>query len=148
MNKTEQKGFKWILKQGIPKSSIHYQARRSPDFVTEDGQWFETKRVVGGTIVFGAKQFDELKRNDEKTTILAFTDDSEKPIVIPMAEIEPGRIVRGVKVHVAPRINNVVVRIEKRLIDEAREKFPELKEVSDTDVVRMALRKLLGEKNE
>jgi len=151
MNKTEQKGFKWILKQGIPKSSIHYQARRSPDFVTEDGQWFETKRVVGGTIVFGAKQFDELKRNDEKTTILAFTDDSEKPIVIPMTEIEPGRIVRGVKVHVAPRIQPttksrlVHVWVDPDLLEEYREYKPETKGLTYTALVDMIVRERLVE---
>ena len=45
-------------------------------------------------------------------------------------------------------LEKTTIRIEKRLLNEAREKFPELKEVSDTDVVRVVFRKLLGEKNE
>jgi hypothetical protein len=40
----------------------------------------------------------------------------------------------------------VTVRIERKLLDGAREKFPELKDVSDTDVVRIVFRKLLEAK--
>ena len=146
MNKTEEKAFKWILKQGIPKTGIHYQARRSPDFITDDGKWFEAKRVAGGTIVFGAQQFDMLKRNEEKTTILAFTDDSEKPIVIPMTEIEPGRIVRGVKVHVAPRrVSDVVIRVNADLLEEYRKYKPETKGLTYTALVDMIVRERLAE---
>ncbi len=36
------------------------------------------------------------------------------------------------------------VRIERRLLEEAREKFPELRDVSDADVVRIIFRKILG----
>jgi hypothetical protein len=40
----------------------------------------------------------------------------------------------------------VTIRIERKLLDGAREKFPELKDVSDTDVVRIVFRKLLEAK--
>ncbi len=40
----------------------------------------------------------------------------------------------------------VTIRIERRLFDEAREAFPELKEVSDADVARIVFRRFLGEK--
>ena len=42
-------------------------------------------------------------------------------------------------------MEKTTVRIEKELIRKAREKFPELKGVSDADVVRIVLRKFLGD---
>lgn len=40
----------------------------------------------------------------------------------------------------------ITIRIERTLIDEAKDKCPELKEISDTDVVRVVIRKFLEEK--
>jgi len=40
-------------------------------------------------------------------------------------------------------MKKTTIRIEKELLNEAREKFPELKGVSDADVVRILLRKFL-----
>ncbi|MEM2355190.1 MAG: hypothetical protein QXO00_02590 [Candidatus Bathyarchaeia archaeon] len=39
----------------------------------------------------------------------------------------------------------VTVRIEKELINKVRQHHPELKDVSDSDIVRIVFRKLLGE---
>ena len=35
------------------------------------------------------------------------------------------------------------IRIEKSLLDKVRERFPELSDVSDSDIARIGLRKLL-----
>ena len=114
MNKTEEKTLRWLLRQGIPRKSIHYQTRRSPDFITEDGRWFEAKRILGRAIVFGANQFKELKKNANRTTVLAFTDDSEEPVIIPMSEIEPDRIIKGIKTYIAsePKSKRIRVSLE------------------------------------
>jgi len=40
----------------------------------------------------------------------------------------------------------ITIRIERSLLEEARKKFPELKDVSNTDVIRIVFRKLLEEK--
>jgi hypothetical protein len=58
-------------------------------------------------------------------------------------------------VHLSIRVENMTekaaektnVRIEKRLLNEARRKFPELKDVSDADVIRIVFRKVLEGKS-
>jgi len=109
MNKTERKAFEWLLRQGVPKSSIHYQKRKSPDFVLSDGRMIEVKRIVGNTIFFGRKQFEELKRIADKVTVLAFRDESDEPIVIEMRDIEPGKIIDGIKIVVPTRKVSVIL---------------------------------------
>ena len=42
-------------------------------------------------------------------------------------------------------VAKTTIRIERELLQEARKRFPELKDVSDADVVRIVFRKLLGE---
>jgi hypothetical protein len=39
---------------------------------------------------------------------------------------------------------SVTIRISQGLLSKAREKYPELKDVSDSDVVRIMFRKVLG----
>ena len=75
MHEAEEKALRWLIGQGIPRESIRYQARESPDFIVGDGRWFEAKRIVNRAIAFSPKQFEKLKRNAERTTILAFADD-------------------------------------------------------------------------
>jgi antitoxin component of RelBE/YafQ-DinJ toxin-antitoxin module len=40
---------------------------------------------------------------------------------------------------------SVTIRISQSLLSKAREKYPELKDVSDSDVVRIMFRKVLGD---
>ena len=42
-------------------------------------------------------------------------------------------------------MNKTVIKIQKQLIEKIREKYPEFRDLSDASVVRIALRKLLGD---
>jgi hypothetical protein len=112
MNKTESKTLNWLMRQGTPKEAIHYQARRSPDFILADGRGFEAKRIVGNTIFFGAKQFEDLKRRKDKVIVLAFTDQSEEPIALSMSEIEVDRVIKGVHIVMSPPAKTMTVEFE------------------------------------
>lgn len=104
MNETENKAFTWLLSKGFSESDIHYQARRNPDFLIANGDWYEAKRVAGRTIFFGFKQFRELKENAEKTTVLAFTETSREPVLLPMNDLTPNAVVKSIKISIGKEV--------------------------------------------
>jgi len=104
MNETEKKAFTWLLSKGFSESDIHYQARRNPDFLIANGDWYEAKRVAGRTIFFGFKQFRELKENAEKTTVLAFTGTSREPVLLPMNDLTPNAVVKSIKISIGNEV--------------------------------------------
>ena len=79
MNKTEEKGLRWLLTQ-YPAGDIRYQHRHSPDFVTSDGKGWEVKLLREGTIVFSEDQLEAASRPPD-CLVLVF-DGSAVPVAI------------------------------------------------------------------
>jgi metal-responsive CopG/Arc/MetJ family transcriptional regulator len=43
----------------------------------------------------------------------------------------------------ARRVERVTIKVEKDILSEVRERFPEYKDLSDSDLVRIALRRMV-----
>jgi hypothetical protein len=45
--------------------------------------------------------------------------------------------------HSSRKVEKVTIKVEKEILSEVRERFPEYKDLSDSDLVRIALRKMV-----
>lgn len=100
MNKSEIKGFNWLLKKGYTKKEIIFQARGTPDFLTADDRGYEVKFIHGRKtkmIYLTHGQYEKIISGDYE--ILAFYDDKNEPLIILPKELKEG-FVKGVLVHI------------------------------------------------
>ena len=88
MNISEEKGYKFLLKQGYKPEDIIYQPYKTPDFILKDGKCFEVKKLYGNSIWFYAKQFEIIKK--VKADILIFSDLNDEPLIIKNEDLVEG----------------------------------------------------------
>ena len=145
MNKSEEKGYRWLLKQGYKEKDIVYQ-RRGIDFLCSDGKKYEVKRVYGSMIWFHSEQLKEI-RDERECVVLVIRDEKEDPVtIIPSERLENGAIIEGIKIvdigerREKPRGNIVRVRnngrvtIPPTLLNE--------KGIADGDFVLLSIEKI------
>ncbi len=72
MNKTEQKAFKWLKKQGYKANEIIFREKDTPDFLCSDKKRYEVKFLYGKRIIFNSTQIVKMKAEDE---VLVFDRD-------------------------------------------------------------------------
>ena len=98
MNKSEVKGYNWLLSKGYTKNDIVFQARNTPDFLTSDGLGWEVKKVYGRTTIWmTVSQFERIKLMDN-TQFIVFTEGIDIPILeIASKKIEVGKIYNGIR---------------------------------------------------
>jgi len=94
MNKSEQKAYNWLLKQGVKPSDITFRGSRTPDFILADGRGFEVKRLYEGRdgkkIIFSSRQFKSMEEAGN-TQILVFSNVDEEPVaIIPVSAVKDG----------------------------------------------------------
>ena len=98
MNKSEGKGYKWLLKQGYKEGDIVFQ-RKGIDFICADGKGYEVKRLYGHVIWFHEGQLERTK--GEFNSVLVFDDDLEEPVaVLASNELEKDKVLLGIKITV------------------------------------------------
>ena len=101
MNKSEGKGYKWLLKQGYKEEDIVFQTK-GIDFICADGKGYEVKRLYGHVIWFHKGQLERTR--GENNSVLVFDDDREEPLaVIPSMELEKNKVISGIKVTIAKK---------------------------------------------
>jgi len=119
MNETEQKAFKWLLKQGFARNEIKFQYNASPDFITPKGG-YEAKRLAENKyVVFTEAQAEDFENSD--TVILVFSLEKDEPVGVGrFHEIQS-------KFHCYASLaqeDTVLCRIEKVLLDTYKELHP------------------------
>jgi len=98
MNKSEIKGYNWLISKGYTESDIIFQGRSTPDFLTSDGKGWEIKRLYGKNLIWmSASQFKRIKQM-ENTQVVIFTDDLDLPISeIAAKALKEGMIFDGIR---------------------------------------------------
>jgi len=98
MNKSEIKGYNWLISKGYTESDIVFQGRSTPDFLTSDDKGWEIKRLYGKNLIWmSASQFKRIKQM-ENTQVVIFTDDLDLPISeIASNELKEGIIFDGIR---------------------------------------------------
>lgn len=86
MNKTEQLAYQWLKEHGATEGSIVFQPHKSPDFLTDIGE-FEVKSTNGKTIMVCENQLPLLEAK-EATTFLVYMKDSVEPLVLTSQELQ------------------------------------------------------------
>lgn len=98
MNKTEQKAFNWLLRQGLSEDEIQFHYNRTPDFTTPLGG-FEVKRLYKGknknNIYTSRNQIKKIEESGAK--ILVFSDESDEPIITTITELKQTTHLYGVQ---------------------------------------------------
>lgn len=148
MNKSEKKGFNWLLTQGIPEVDITFQRNRTPDFVLKDGRSFEVKHLYKGKytkkIIFSTVQ---LKWLIEATNakILVFSDGNTQPVaIIPVEKIRKKRVWKGIKLHGwgEGRRGKISVTLREDLVHWVNQKVRERVYSTSSHAVEVALLEL------
>ncbi len=91
MTETEEKAFRWLLKQGVDENDIQFSRIRSPDFITPSGG-YEVKKLnksktLEDYVYFHREQYEKLL--ELNPNIVVFSDDSDEPcLVTTMKELE------------------------------------------------------------
>ena len=99
LNKTEIKGYNWLLSKGYSINDIKFQCNITPDFLTSDGKGWEIKRIFARNKIFmSVLQFKRIKQMVD-TQVVIFNDESAPPIfTIASNMIIVGKIHDGIHV--------------------------------------------------
>ena len=132
MNKSEEKGYKWLLKKGYKEEEIAFQ-RKGIDFICADGKGYEVKKLYGHTIWFHKGQLERTK--GENNSVLVFDEEEEPIAVISSMELEKDRVISGIKITVVnkePNEGYSVISLKREVIEEIKQKAKEsgLKSIS------------------
>ena len=104
INKSEIKGYNWLLSKGYKESEINFRVCDTPDFITLDGRGWEIKRVYNNQIYMSKSQFERLKLMNN-TQVVIFIDEDELPILeIASNIIETGKLSNGINLFVEQKI--------------------------------------------
>jgi len=105
INKSEIKGYNWLLSKGYKESEINFRVCDTPDFITLDGSGWEIKRVLKKNKIYMSKsQFERLKLMNN-TKVVVFIDDDELPVLeIASNIIENGKLSNGINLFVEQKI--------------------------------------------
>ena len=120
LNKTEIKGYNWLLSKGYLKSDITFYGRSTPDFITSDGCGWEVKLKIGKSRFWMSNsQYTRLK-NMENTTVVVFDDIIDIPIVeIKSNELQIGKFYNGLMVSL-PKTDRVSVLVDSDTLKRLR----------------------------
>jgi len=106
MNQTEQKAYNWLLAHGAKENSIVFQQHKSPDFITNLGN-FEVKHAEGQLVILTQNQICMLESND--VTFLVYIGHNEEPLVLSSSEF-----IKRFRIHifhfVEGRPKNITIR--------------------------------------
>lgn len=130
MNKTEQRAYRWLLKNGY--KDIVFSGRATPDFITKDGGLFEVKKARNKTIWFGGGQASVLQElNNVKILVYDSNEGDDEPdVIIPYDEIQYGQIIwNNYRISGTDNDKNndtinlkITLRMKDELIEKARDK--------------------------
>ena len=101
MTETEEKAFRWLLKQGVDENDIQFSKVRSPDFITPLGD-YEVKKLykaktLDDYVYFHREQYEKLL--ELNSNVIVFSDDSDDPhLITTMEELE-----EQVRVYIPPK---------------------------------------------
>jgi len=118
MNITEQKAYKWLVRQ-MGYSDLTFQSRKSPDFLAPDGVGYEVKKVRNGTIVFTDVQWLSLQNHpDVKVVIFDGGDEPLDVVNFGMLSTPPShwKNYRLVLVDLSYKSGRVVVPSDKEVL--------------------------------
>ena len=91
MTETEEKAFRWLLKQGVNENDIQFSRIRSPDFTTPLGG-YEVKKLykaktLNDYVYFHREQYEKLL--ELNSNVIVISDDSDDPhLITTMKELE------------------------------------------------------------
>jgi len=135
MNKTEQRALRWLESKGY--KDITFGHKRTPDFITSNGELFEVKRLKGRNIYFSDNQFAILQ-SQPQTMILVFNSSNEPVAEIPFVDIQGGECIwkNSIIIHIESKVNIIKVH------DDVYEDLTNMREESETysEVIRRLLR--------
>jgi len=91
MTETEEKAFRWLLKQGVNENDIQFSRIRSPDFITPFGDYEVKKLYKAKTledyVYFHREQYEKLL--ELNSNVIVISDDSDDPhLITTMKELE------------------------------------------------------------
>ncbi len=79
MNATQSAAWSWLIRKGNDPEDLHFQRRRTPDFIHADGRSWEVKLVRNNAVALAKSQVTQLKKLP-KTVLLLWEMDGKQPV--------------------------------------------------------------------